>query len=314
MEQVADPAAAEWLGAQPERDEEEQSAVPAVPGGFLSATYIAGDERQIILRLDPTHLPEQWRIHACGRNGREILSDSLWYAKGRPSVVEFAWSPVQPPERLLVAWGDHEAFFPLNVEDSRQLPPPTELEHMSADDMLWILAAADPSAAYRAWARGRQPPDVYDPNLDSANPIDLDPLRRHDLQATFLHRIRRRARILAQLRANLQRPVWGSQALEWRLWGLIGIKTLAERLVREIAGTPSTADEALLTLADFLIVLREVDYQPIDGCLSKPEFEKVFRPFLQELAENLQRRVGAKPTQVSTDVMGFWDRVLDQCR
>jgi hypothetical protein len=52
------------------------------------------------------------------------------------------------------------------------------------------------------------------------------------LQTTFLHRIRRRARILAQLRSNLQRPVWGPLALEWRLRGIVGVEPLADRLVR----------------------------------------------------------------------------------
>jgi hypothetical protein len=185
---------------------------------------------------------------------------------------------------------------------------------MSADDMLGILAATDPSAAFRAWARRRLPSDIFDDDLDSATPIDLDPLRRYDLQATFLHRIRRRARVLAQLRSNLQRPVWGRQALEWRLRGMIGVEPLADRLVRELAGTDGAADEALLTLADFLIVLREVEYQPADGSLPRPEFERIFRPFLSELTETLSRRIDAHRARVSDDVLSFWERVVERCR
>src|SRR5205823_4636777 len=172
-----------------------------------------------------------------------------------------------------------------------QLPPPSKLEQMSAEEMLWILASADPSAAFRLWAKEHQPSDSFDPDIDSATPIDLDPLRRYDLQATFLHRIRRRARILAQLRSNLQRPVWGKQALEWKLKGLIGIDALADRLLREFGNANGTADEALLTLADFLIILREVDYQPSDGYLPKIEFERVFRPFLRELVDRIAGQV-----------------------
>ena len=114
-------------------------------------------------------------------------------------------------------------------------------------------------------------------NLDSATPIDLDPLRRFDLQATFLHRVRRRARVLAQLRANLQRSAWGRQALEWRLRGFVGVQAVAERLVRDVATANQEADEALLTLADFLIVLREVDYEPAEGALSRTEFYEGLR-------------------------------------
>ena len=314
MERVAHPESAEWLGAQPDDDEEERTKAPPLPAGFLSATYRAGDDRRIILRLDPAHLPEDWRVHACGQEERELLSASAWHERGRSLIVELAWAPVYPPDKLLVRWADQEAFLPLNVEDGRDLPPPAELEQMSADDMLWILAAADPSAAFRAWAKQQQPPDVFDADLDSATPIDLDPLRRFDLHATFLHRIRRRARILAQLRSNLQRPVWGRQALEWRLRGLIGVERLADRLVREIASADGAVDEALLTLADFLIVLRELDYQPSEGTLSKPEFERIFHSFLSELAEKLRQEIDGHRSRLSEDVVAFWERVLGRCR
>jgi hypothetical protein len=311
---VDDPESAEWLGARPDQEEEEQAPTPQLPAGFLSATYRAGEMRLIALRLDETNLPEDWRVHACGQGKRELLSSAVWHVSGRPAVMELAWEPIQPPEKLLVQWAEYEAFLPLNVEDSRHLPPPGQLEHMSADEMLWILAAPDPSAAFRAWARTQQPPDQFDTSLDSATPIDLDPLRRYDLQATFLHRIRRRARILAQLRSNLQRPVWGRQALEWRLWGLIGIQPVADRLVREFASASSAADEALLTIADFLIVLREVDYQPSEGSLSKGTFEQVFRPFLRDLAARIGQTIAADHSRISKDTMRFWERVMERCR
>jgi hypothetical protein len=313
-EAVTDPASAEWLGAQADLEEEENAAAPPLPAGFLSAGYRAGDGRFIVLRLDAALLPSDWQMHACGYRGQKLLSAAEWQDRGSQSIVEIAWEPIQPPEKILVCWEQFEAFLPLNVEDSGQLPPPSKLEQMSADEMLWILASADPSAAFRLWAKGHQPSDSFDPDIDSATPIDLDPLRRYDLQATFLHRIRRRARILAQLRSNLQRPVWGRQALEWKLKGLIGIDALADRLLREFENANGTADEALLTLADFLIILREVDYQPSDGHLSKIEFEKVFRPFLRELVDRIAGQVDRNRNGLSNDLVSFWRRVVAQCQ
>lgn len=314
MEEVADPESAEWLGAQTDKNEEEHAMTSPLPRGFLSATYRAGDERKIVLRLDAGHLPDSWYIRTPGQDQRGILSNLEWETLGRPLIVEIAWTPIQPPEKLLVQWPDHEAFMPINVEDSRLLPPPAQIEHMSADDMLLILAVADPSAAFRAWSKTQRQSELFDPDLDSAIPIDLDPLRRYDLHGTFLHRIRRRARILAQLRLNLQRPVWGVQALEWRLRGLIGIEPLAGRLMREFVNSSNTSDEALLTLADFLIVLREVDYQPGDGSLSKKEFEKIFRDFLKDLTNKLVQQVEAHRYRVSEDLFHFWERVVERCR
>ena len=318
MVPVEDPGAVEWLGSQPEADEEEAAVVSSLPAGFVSGTYRAGDDRKIVLRFDPPHLPPQWRIHACGRDERELLTASVWAEAGSRSVVTLPWLPLEPPDRLLVFWDGEEAFLPLNVEEGQQLPPPARLEKMSADDMLWILAAADPSAAFRVWARDQQPSDRFDTDVDSATPVDLNPLRRHDLQVTFLYRIRRRARILAQLRANLQRPVWGRRALDWRLRGMIGIEALSQRLVRDIATSSDAgdeaSDEALLTLADSLLVLHEVDYVPSDGSLSKQEFDTEFRLFLRELADKLQEQVAAQQSNISPEPLGFWLRVLDKCR
>lgn len=314
MEKVVDPEAAEWLGALSDHEEEEHAKDRPVPSGFLVATYRAGDERFIVVRLEPSKLPQVWQIHACGREAQELLTSSVWREKGETSVVKIVWKPIQPPEKLLVRWGEYEAFLPLNVEDSRHLPPPTQFEHLSAEDMLNILAAADPSAAIRTWTRQHQPSGLIDDDLDSAIPIDLNPLKRYDLQATFLHRIRHRARVLAQLRSNLQRPVWGRQALEWRLRGLVGVESLMDRLVRELAISNNNTDEALLTLTDFLIVLNEVDYQPGDGLLTKAEFGKIYQPFIRGLIDKLQQQIVPHRDRVSKDIMQFWERVVGRCR
>jgi hypothetical protein len=204
--------------------------------------------------------------------------------------------------------------MPINVEDHSKLPAPAHLENMSADDMLGILAASDPSAAFRAWAKQKLPSSLFDDDLDAAVPVELDPLRRYDLQTTFLHRIRRRSRILAQMRFNLERPVWGHQALEWRLRGLLGVEPLADRFLREFETSDEDAEESLLTLADFLIVLRDVEYKSSDGCMPVTEFNQVFRPFLQGLAERHSQRVSERKSVVSEDVMKFWLRVVARCQ
>ena len=312
MDEVIDSAAAEWLGARPEDDEENQET-PRLPEGFLSATYRAGEVRRIVLGLAPEQLPPDWQILACARPSQELLTAAAWRASGGQAVAELAWSQPQPPDKLEVRWGEQSAFMPLNVEDGRALPRPAQLDDMSADDMLQILAATDPSAAFRTWARRQKMPEGFDGDLDSATPIDLDPLRRYNLQETFLHRIRNRARVFAQLRANLQRPVWGSQALEWRLRGLVGIEPLAELYLRDFLGAGPRADEALLTLADFLIMLREVEYQAAEGMLPKTEFGKTYQAFLSELAVKLREQVETRRALVSADMSRFWDRVVERC-
>jgi hypothetical protein len=314
MARVEDPHSAEWAGSSASEEEEDPAAGPPLPAGFLSATYRAGEQRRIILRLDPSHLPAEWSVHATGKRPLDIASAGAWRQRGGPASLETAWELTESPEKLLVRWPEGEALMPLNVEEARSLPAPSAIEQMSADDMLLILAASDPSAAFRAWARRLQASDNADADLDSATPIDLDPLRRYDLHTTFLHRVRRRASVLAQLRANLQRPVWSQGALEWRLRGMVGVEALGQRLVSNLRGANGSSDEALLTLADFVIVLREVEYQPEDGALSAATFEGVYRPFLAHLAAQLVDHVDPHRARLAGDLVGFWDRVVDQCR
>lgn len=310
MTEIPNPEKAEWIGAEPEREEEERASSPPVAPGFLAAIYRAGTRREVILQLEPSQLPSRWRVRTTGKDTPELLTSDAWQIAGRKSLVVIAWDAVQPPEKLLVQWDDNETFLSLNVEDRRELPPPPQLEKMTADDMLGIIAASDPSAAYRAWAKSQQPDNQEEDELDSAVPVDLDPLRRYDLHTTFLHRVRRRARVLAQLRANLQRPVSGRQALEWRLRGLVGIEALGERLVRNLANANGSIDEALLTLTDFLIVLREVDYHSSDGSLKKEEYDELFLPFLKDLTKDLHQEVGVYRARISDDLWQFWERVV----
>lgn len=308
-----------WEG--PELDLEDQPPARVLPAGFLSATYRAGDDRSLLLRLDPEQLPDDWSMVAAGQSASELLCAQAWRDQSKPTRPELAWHPLQPPEKLLVRWASdgmpaQEAFLPLNVEDSRQLPPPLDLKEMTADDMLRILAASDPGAAIRKWTNGqRKKTDrVFDDELDAAAPPDLDPLSRHTLSTTFLRRIRGRARILAQLRANLQRPVWSQRALQWRLEGFIGIRPLADRLLEEVWTADGPADEALLTLADLVIVLHEVRYEPCDGALCRDDFESVYTRFLGETVDELDRQLSDRRGQVSKEIYEFWSRMVQRCR
>lgn len=84
--------------------------------------------------------------------------------------------------------------------------------------------------------------------------------------------------------------------------------------MQDVATADGKVDEAVLTLADLLIVLREVDYEPVDGALPKPQFGRVYRPFLRNLVEELDERVGGCRGRIGTEMLGFWSRVVERCR
>jgi len=326
METVPDPEDAEWLGTA--HDEESDAAALKLPAGFLSAAYHAGDRRRLVIALDPTALPDSWMIEAVGRSSRgsddhgiPVLEASDWTGRGRPPSVEVEWSPADPPARLRVIWDQHAAFLPLNVHDAGLLPAPAILRDMTAEEMLVILAASDPGAALRVWQRRHaSSADLpFDADLDSATPVDLDPLHLHELSTTFLHRIRRRARIMAQLRLFVERPAINAQSLDWRLRGLIGIEALARKFADEFDAASKSerggADprEALLTLADLLIVLRSARYSESEGAIPKAHFERVYRPFVAELAHHLGALVRPSLESLPADIAAFWSRTVAEC-
>ncbi len=133
-----------------------------------------------------------------------------------------AFFPANSTAREVVqsGWDLVRRLHPINADNPCELPAPSEVQNMSADELLMILAASDPGAAMRVWAAGKVKTEHgFDEGLDSAEPADLDPFRTYALANTFLHRIRSRARVFARLRQNLERPVRTKQALIWKLEG-----------------------------------------------------------------------------------------------
>ncbi|MEX2386360.1 MAG: hypothetical protein WD534_00665, partial [Phycisphaeraceae bacterium] len=315
---VEQPADAEWIGPDPKLVEEEQKAEQraALPAGFILALFRGGPDCSLCLAFEPDALPETWSLHAIVETRSEPLYDDKQHREqGHPKTIDLPWPKQHPPSRLLVRWGEHEVGWPMNVEEATHLPPPPALEKMSADEMLRILAATDPAAAFRAWARRQQRErEAFDDDLDAANAPDLDPLRRYDLRKTFLSRIRERARVLARVRQQLQRPAINERELHWRLEGIIGARAVVERLWREFTQANGQADEALLSLADLLISLGELEYESGEGGVEREVFERAYGSFLDRLTQELRQRVAPHRDSLSPDVLIFWESVLDQCR
>jgi hypothetical protein len=307
-------------GPAQELDEEERSDVACVPLSFVSATFRAGTNPKLTLDLYPTNLPTDWICQSLPQTHWFTLSASEWNGAGGKAQVEVDWQHATPPSRMLVRWLSDdgtwsEGFLPINVECPDDLPAPIEIQNMSADDLLMILAASDPGAALRVWTKTIQrSEDGFDEDLDSAEPADLDPLRAYSLANTFLHRIRNRARVFARLRQNLERPARTKQAILWRLEGFIGVKALAERLCAEALTTSTNAEEALLSLIDFMILLHEVKYSDEAGTVTCDQFNEIYLPFLSNLVRCLDQRVRSDSGRFGKDLLAFWGRTVKQCQ
>ena len=237
----------------------------------------------------------------------QIIIDSTAYVElGMPELVQIAWKLDYAPGKLLVCWDDQQAFWTVNVEDQKKLPIPCEIESMSAQDMLYILAAS--GDAFRVWARQQTTVSEYDEELDCAIPPDLDPLRRYNLQDTFLRRVNRQAKLLVAVKNNLERPVWSEQLLQWRLTGMIGVQRLADRFAKELEDSNGNTSEIVLNIADLLLTLGDVEYRETATALSRRKFNQHYRQFLRQLSDSLDCKVQTA-CGLPQDVRQFWSRI-----
>jgi len=61
-------------------------------------------------------------------------------------------------------------------------------------------------------------------------------------------------------------------------------------------------------------VLREVEYEPVEGALSKAQFGRVYRQFLRHLVTDVDREIRTRRGRIGKETMGFWNRVVERCR
>jgi hypothetical protein len=302
----------EWTGIQYPLGEEDADPGAHLPEGFVYAHFHAGDAPEIRLGLLKEKLPPAWSIYGGVGYTATVLDSEGFAGKLFPPMVRISWKGYETPGKLLVQWEDKQAFLSVNVENAHELPFAPEIKSMTVHDLICILSAHDYSMAVRAWAR-KHLGSLEEEGLECAIPAELDPLRRFRLDETFLHRTRARARLLAGIRKNLERPVWSEKALRWRLEGMIGIRTLSEKLLAELEAGGSRTFEGVLELADFFIMLSEITYNEIAGAISKSQFQSIYRPFLHKLLDDAKEKISGIQSSLPPDIRGFWARICDRC-
>ena len=301
----------EWTGIHYPLGEEDMGIGMPLPEGFVYAHFRAGETPEIILGFLKVKLPLTWQIFGGTRYETKVLDADDFIRHQCPAMIRIPWKGYEIPGKLLVKWQDKQAFLSVNVENAHDLPLAPEIESMTVHELICILSAVDYSTAFRAWARKHQG-SMEEEALECAIPAELDPLKRFRLEETFLHRTRTRARMLGGIRKNLERPAWSEKALRWRLEGIIGIKSLADKLLAEMEASSNRIVETVLELADFFIMLSEVSYKESAGTITLTQFNSIYQPFLRNLMVDARAKVSGIQRGLPQDIRSFWTRICDQ--
>lgn len=281
IEPINDPEACLTFQQISEPDADTPGEGLLLPTGFLSATYrrVDAERREVILDLGDD-LPPSWRI--MDEEEVPLLTEQQWRTAGCPKTYRLDWRK-KPPSGLWVTWTTAEgnAWWPVNTSSSADLPPPDHLRDLPLDVLIDILTSARPlHEALRGYLRRKG--DTKD-GLYPKGGVELDPLKRVDTSGFLLQRTRRFSWALAGLRSRLERPAPTKESLDWRIYGPVGVKAVADALSREA----KSEDERVFLLAELTLELLRTSPQTAQGSLPPSEVRKALRDVAVEFAARL---------------------------
>jgi hypothetical protein len=273
---------------RPDDMESETAVTVLLPPSFGDAVYIQDAQGRPKIRFSVgIDLPSHWKICLSGQT--DVFYDhGIWQLKGSPEIIEVDWKLGITPTGFDVSWDNSlgSAWWPVIIEHASVLPPPEQLKNLRLDTLINILTSARPlHQVLSAWLK-RHPLDKSDvPNALS----ELDPHRRVDTSTFLLQRTRRVSAAFVALRTRLARPVTTFEVLQWKLRGPVGVRAVADAIVREAKSEP----ERCFLLAELCLELSRIrpetstDGTSIAPNIVKEEITKVLR----EIGEAIEMQV-----------------------
>jgi hypothetical protein len=117
-----------------------------LPRFFGDATYAHGSGNDFHLELTFDGAPPTgWMVQHESRE-EILIRERDWVRNGRRKNVQISWKDPRPPSALRVRWRGSRlwVWWPVNVRDSKTLPPPEVLRALSLEELVAILTSARP--------------------------------------------------------------------------------------------------------------------------------------------------------------------------
>jgi len=264
-------------------EDEAASGVVLLPLAFGAAIYSVDKNQKQLVEFRLTGIPpDGWELLYEGSR-HVFYKEQDWISNGSPDKVPLLWTSTRPPSGFFVRWSNSggEAWWPVNISSSTDLPPPDELKDLPLEVLIDILTSARPlHQAMKKWlcGKGSLIGEGYEPLID--------PHKRVDTSTFLLQRTRRISRALTALRERLERPIATVTTLDWRLNGPVGVRAIAFAILKE----GKSEEEKVFLLTELALELSRAKPTTAPGCLPATTIKDAIRKLIEEFKAEVSGR------------------------
>lgn len=271
---------------EPKDQTSDPSEYAPLPAGFGSAQFRPAAMGGDVLLVVHEGVPVDFHVESLG--GATLLTHAQWQGGGCEAKTTLDWKDPRPPACLVVRWtgvkGDpRKGLWVVNVTDTSELAPPSELQSLTLDELLEVLTSARPLHLAMAGVLARREA------VERSDAPIVDPHKKVDVRNFLLQRVRLLSRALEGMRERLERPAPTREALAWRLFGPLGPVELARKLAAK------EGDGAAFMIAEVALTLKQANLRAIQEYLGGDIVQK----HLADAIAQLQRMAAEHPASAN---------------
>lgn len=297
------PADAEEVEPKDE-DEAELLALPACFG--LCRVTRSSDDAPWELHLGiiaTNDMPAAWQI-SLAAGDRPFQTRRQWETDGAAETVVIALTQETLPMYVLVRWDANETPWAVIADDRYGLPPGPALSSLRAQHLLDALATGRSLAQML-----REELERKEAEVDAKAGINLDPLKRLEVEGSLLRKGRALAASLSAMQRRLERQVITVDTLRARLGSPLGPEFVATKVAEAFEAGQQTRAEAVFTIAEIALAVGRVNWAHVLENIDRTEGLALVDEILGRL-DALRARIG----EATADLASYTRRAIKEAR
>lgn len=273
-------------------NDEDEDELPSLPMCFgMCCLQRPADDKpwELQLGITPlTDMPLSWEI-GFAVDDQPILTRGQWESNGSPGTTVIQLANGALPMFVFVRWDGNKIPWAVVADNRYNLPPGPALSSLRAQHLLDALAT------------GRSLSNVLREELErkyseeNASPeINLDPLKRLEVEGSLLRKGRALAASLSAMQRRLERQAVTADTLNARLVGPLGPTFVATKVVEAFEGQVQSRAEAIFTIAEISLTIGRVNWTHVFEHIDRSEGVAILNKIFDRL-DVLRERVGSEP-------------------